>query len=639
MKTARLLICGCAGLLGIGVHVGCRQQSAVTQPAATTVSASAADFSAEELPLAVDSLRKLAGGVSPESLKRTYFYFNQWIASYEPAKAPWQPDKLIERLPQALKQTPGLERLAKNRFEKENLDSLLATLSPPPGLPPEVEKQYREHLPQLVVGMQDTLWLNDLAYFQQTLWLHDITSRVASQPPPAELKSWLKKIETSAGLPEAEQLAAAERLFDWTIRNLQLDPLPPAPKAVATADPSGEKRPPLAPSQQGQLGPGYGHVPLQSLLYGHADAHERARIFIQLCRQAGIDAVMLGLNDESSPTPRPWLPAAFIGGKLYLFDTALSLPLPGSDDGSIASLDEVVAQPQLLERLNVPGQPPYPVGPKDLQAVLALIDAEPAALSRRMQLLQVALPRTSRLILAVQPSQLEARLRKSPHTKQISSVSLWRVPLDAILYQVGRLSSMARDREAAAQFDLEQNLFYRGRLLLPARNLHLQGRLQDVENERGAWSIYLQCRVPNREIQALKTSSFFRATQGLIDNPDVKADDREAQLDWITKLVLAEKQHATYWLGLSYYEQGGLDTTLLFLGKHIINVSPPSRFDAGARYNLARCYEDLGRYALARQWLESDTDSPQRTGNLLRARWLAQKHPEAEPAAAAAANN
>jgi tetratricopeptide (TPR) repeat protein len=594
-------------LLAIALALpGCRTESPTTSPAAAAPpTTAAASQGADELSLAVDSLRKLAEGASAESMKRTYFYFNQWLASYEPAKAAWQPDKALEHLPLALRQTPGLDRLNRPRFEKENLAPIQAAL----------------RLADLA-PMQQGLWLNDMAYFQQTLWLHDIAERVRRQSPPPELKSWLKQLEQSAGLPEAEQLTAAERLFDWTIRNLQLDPLPPMPKPpVATVDPTtNERRDPVSPAQSGELGPGYGHLPVQILLYGHGDAHERARIFIQLCRQAGIDAVMLGLIDDASPIPRPWVPAALIGGQLYLFDTALGVPIPGLEGKGIATLDQVAKQPDLLKALDVEGQPPYPVGEKDLKAVIALIDAEPAALSKRMQHLQAAMPRRARLVLSVQPSQLEARLREK--NKSLSTVALWRAPFEAILYQVGRLPLLARDPAAAEEFDRVQNIFSPGRPLLPARNLHLQGKFADGEKEVGARTLYIQCRRPDREIDALQNSSFFRAAVGLQDNPKAKPEERKAMLERITTMVRTEKQHATYWLGLSYYEEGNFSTTLEFLGQRTIGVSPPSPWDAGARYNLARCYEDLGQLDLARQWLESDKDSPQRTGNLLRARWL-----------------
>ena len=56
--------------------------------------------------------------------------------------------------------------------------------------------------------------------------------------------------------------------------------------------------------------------------------------------------------------------------------------------------------------------------------------------------------------------------------------------------------------------------------------------------------------------------------------------------------------------------------------KRTVEVSPPSPWTPGARHNLGRCYEQMGRADLARQWLQSDADSPQRYGNLLRAKWL-----------------
>lgn len=603
--------------------LGCKPQPIVTSLPATQNSATA-DHRSEELPMAVDSLRKLAGGVSAESLKRTFFYFNQWIASYEPAKASWQPDKLIDRLPQALKGTPGLERLAKNRFEKEDLSPLLATMKDDPPL---------QLSPGSLAFMQtlqdDNLWLNDLAYLQQTLWLHDIAQRVSRQPSPPHLKPWLKEMETSLGLPEAEQLAAAERMFDWTIRNIQLDVLPPPPPPpVATVDSNGQETRPVSPALRGEVGPGYGQLPVQTLLYGHGDAHERARIFIQLCRQAGIDALMLGLEDRNSPTPRPWIPAALIGGKLFLFDTELGVPVPGPEGKGIATLEQVLADPGVLKQLDVEGHA-YPIGEKDITFMHGLIDAEPAALSRRMLLLQAALPRQSRLILSVQPNQLETKLAK---VKKIDRVSLWRVPFDAVLYQIGQFQKLQRDDVAWREYSRHQNVFHPARPLSQARNMHLQGRLVDVEKEAGARTLYLNCRQPSREIDALENSPFFRASVGLGINPEAKPDEKKQAEEMIASmaaLARTQKQHATYWLGLSYYEEGNLNTTLSFLGKHTISVSPPSPWEGGARYNLARCYEDLGELALARQWLQSDKSSPQQVGNQLRAKWLAQKQPEA----------
>ena len=74
-------------------------------------------------------------------------------------------------------------------------------------------------------------------------------------------------------------------------------------------------------------------------------------------------------------------------------------------------------------------------------------------------------------------------------------------------------------------------------------------------------------------------------------------------------------------------ETEGLDFagSIEWLGERTDQVSPPSPRTPGARYNLARCYEELGKPDLAKQWLESDKESPQRAGNLLRAKLLDTK--------------
>jgi hypothetical protein len=46
---------------------------------------------------------------------------------------------------------------------------------------------------------------------------------------------------------------------------------------------------------------------------------------------------------------------------------------------------------------------------------------------------------------------------------------------------------------------------------------------------------------------------------------------------------------------------------------------------AAARYNLGRSYEAAGQIDKAIATYESDTSSPQNTGNRLRARWLKEQ--------------
>ncbi len=574
-------------LLALLLSAGCTKQSAVTPPTPTAATTNPA---AADLTLALESLRKLAEGNDSQPGQRTIFYLNQWISSDEAASAAWQPDRLLESLPRALRNTPGLERISKTQFNFDDIDYL-----------------------------QAIQWLDDISYLQQNLWLHDISERAAREPADARLAPWLKEMESSVGLPEAEQLAKAERLLDWTTRNVQLDTLPPTPKDPLATAGSTET---VLPSARGEVGPGYAHLPLEILLYGRGDAHERARIFILLCRQMGIDAVMLGFPEEQSTVRRGWLPAALVGGKLYLFDTALGLPIPGSDGKGIATLDQVLKQPEILRQLDLPGVAAYPITEKDLKlGPVAMIEAEPSALSRRMQLLQAAMPPARRLALATQPSQLEPKLRKA----NVSGVSLWSAPFEAVLYRFGRQQAASQNPQMALAMYKQNVLFLPSRPLVKARNLHLQGRFENEDQKPGARSLYLQSRPPDRELDALITNEFYRKSIGLEQTLSKEPAKRKASLDMFTEIAREGKFHATFWLGLTYYEAGKYDAATEWLGERTVQVSPPSPWTPSARYNLARCYEQLGRVDLARQWLESDQDSPQRHGNLLRAKGLVKK--------------
>jgi hypothetical protein len=67
-----------------------------------------------------------------------------------------------------------------------------------------------------------------------------------------------------------------------------------------------------------------------------------------------------------------------------------------------------------------------------------------------------------------------------------------------------------------------------------------------------------------------------------------------------------------------------------WLNERVIGAPLPSPWLPGARYNLARSYEALGETEKAIALYEAD-DSPQRHGNRLRAKWLAEaKQAQAE---------
>jgi tetratricopeptide (TPR) repeat protein len=574
-------------LLALLAAGGCKPAGDPNTAKTTTVNAPAsslADVQAiDELTIGIEAIRHMANANGENSATRAEFYLNQWIRGLDLADAEWSADPLIGNLPSSLRETPGLTTLSRLTFDSE-----------------------------------------DLKYFQQNLWLRDVARRVARKQPPAGLTAWLKELERSANITTAEKLAQAERLFDWTVRNIQLDPLLPPPKPpVATANPDAKQQlfDSLPAAQRGEPGPGYQATPLLTLLRGRGDAWQRARIFILLCRQMGIEAVTLGIvNEQSSAGAQPWAAAVLLDGQLYLFETALGLPIPGPGLQGIATLEQAVAQPGLLAQLNLSDGVEYAVQQEQLGQVVALIEAEPTALSRRMKLVDGSLRGKRFLALSVAPTQLAKRLRACKH---ISTVSLWRVPFEAVLYYYyGQPRRLQHDPALQVEFQREMAIFQPTHPLMQARNLHFQGVFSTVDQTPGARTLYMRSRVPDRNLELLQTSNALREQAGVASKLPKDVQQRNALLDAATATARQAKYNATYWLALTYFEAGKYEAAREWIEQRALPAKPPTPWAHGALYNLGRAYEASGDVEKACELYRSDPDSPQSHGNLLRAKWL-----------------
>ena len=117
---------------------------------------------------AVQPLNHLEDFASGEMLQHIVERLNQWVETEEPLPD-WKADPMVADLPQALRELPQVADLDKLEFPRED-----------------------------AFALQETVWLRDLS-------------------------GWARG-ET---LNEVEQ---ARRLFDWTVRNIQLDPTPLGPE-------------------------------------------------------------------------------------------------------------------------------------------------------------------------------------------------------------------------------------------------------------------------------------------------------------------------------------------------------------------------------------------------------------------------
>ncbi len=546
----------------------------------------------DHLAQAMQALQRLHETAGGESHRQLLYHLNGWIGA-QPVDPAWRPDPQVNRLPRRFREMPELTKLDQRIFIAGDTQYL-------------IEAHWMRSIGQWVTEDASRRWVE--------------AKRAAS----AESDFFA---DPALDSPEF-QLEMARSVFDWAVRHVQLDellPYPAAPTATVGAEgPSPAER--LSPPEQAIPGPGYRYYPYQVLLYGHGDAWQRARVFILLARQLGLDAVMLAVDDRG-PGSRAnlWCPAVLISEQLYLFDTALGLPIPGAKAGSIATLSEVLASPDLLRALDVDDDGrtlAYPIQADQLKSVAALVDAAPEALSRRMQLLESRLTGASALVLAASPTEIGKRVRAAPGLEKVA-VRLWTLPYETLMYRQTLERLARRNPEMQQRLLQEQGLYFAS--IMQARHLHFLGQIESTDAEWGAIGYYLESRKADQYIDQIPTSAEARARLG-VPPPPLQLTPQQQQMLLTNQAAQyrLNKQHASYWLGLAQYDLGEYETAIHWLKDRTLEAYPAGVWTAGARYNLGRSYEALGRIEDARK-LYFQSESPQRAGDLLRARLLREK--------------
>ncbi|MCB9874043.1 MAG: CDC27 family protein [Planctomycetaceae bacterium] len=577
---SRCIRCSLIGLLLIGLLlplVGCPSGGGERRHfTATTVTVSATQ---EQLLRAMDNLSRPSEFDREQSLADSAYYLNRWLDEQEPDPN-WEVDPMASRLPRDIRDSDLLDDVGKWTFS-----------------------------------------IDDVRAMQEATLLRDLSTWVSKQPVDERLKKWLDEQAESLGDLDREYLAVAERLFDWTVRNIQLEATVPYPDESVAPSAGGEQsREKRIPAPQRAIpGPGYRFPTWEILQYGFGDAFQRSRIFIELARQQGIDVVYIALPGNTvPPRPRPWLTGALVGGELYLFDAELGLPIPSVNGVGIATLSQVLESPDLLAALEVDGQS-YRVSHAELKDLIALIDVSPANLAQRMQLVQANLAGDQRTILTVSPTSIAERLKS---VRGISNSTLWSVPFEAIWFQLAMKKVLETNREVAAGYYQAVGIFQTRGPLTQGRQLHLQGEFERLEEgKEGAKGLYMQARVPTAAIDQIGTNPEVQKAMGLVRGSNEGDFVWQSRVASSHMLTTQAKQHASYWLALVHYETGNREAAVTWLQERTIDAWKEGPWTQGARYNLGRTYEALGKYDEARELYASD-DSPQSLGNHLRAKFL-----------------
>ncbi len=462
----------------------------------------------------ISSLDRMEDFTGDQVIVQTLERLNQWLRSqrFDPD---WQSDPLVAQLPEAFQQLPMVRSLRQPRFVAFDAN----------------------HLQEVVL---------------------------------------LSSVAKVARGDEIDDLARAQRLFDWVVRNVQVEPAPPtgAPFPI--------------------------HLPRQVVVMGRGTVEERAWTFLLLARQQGLDAVVIAVPGAGTlDPPRLWVVALVSGSELYLFDPRLGLPLPGPDGQGVATLRQVVADDALLRQLDVEADAPYPFTAELAGQALALIEASPSYLCQRMAMVENHLSGDNRLVLSMRPTALAQRLAS---LGQLAQVGVWAFPYEQLSRVLERPFQEATIREAMRyrldNLPVKPQDFRTPMVALQrARIFHLKGKYVSEGPEPSANALYQLARPTTVDIELAKLSP----------------EAREA--------VVRAKQDATYWLGLVAYERGDYATAIDYLKDRTLETWPDGPWTSGARVNLARCYEALGQAADAVAWYRAD-QSLERPGSLVRAKRL-----------------
>jgi len=497
--------------------VGCRKESPVE--ADLGMGDTGGELRARDFAFAVENLQRLERFSGGEMRQQMIDRLNQWV-QHEKPPADWSVDPLVAGLPKPLAELPEVRSLEKMLF-----------------------------LPYDGSALQEAVWLRDLS-------------------------SWTRG-------DAIEDLAQAKNIFDWVVRNIQLEP--GSPDCFAQR-------------------------PWETLLWGRGTAVDRAWVFVLLLRQQGIDAVVLGLpdpGDSSGEKLDPWAVGVLVDKQLYLFDPALGLPIPGpagakyEDNWLVirpATLAQVVAEPGLLRVLDLP-EHRYPVDAKRLYGVVALVEASPAYLAARMQLVESRLVGDRQVVLTTRPSELVDRLADVAH---LAGRRLWAWPFEVAARQ-DRLTDEQRKqyRWAMAPFQAGHDTpLWKGRVL------HLKGRFAE---EHGAMFYYLQARPSVRVLAKMKRQ--------------IAEESDPAQVTKMRAILEARvrgRSDATYWIGLVEVAEGRPAIAQDYFQMWSL-IKP---WTQGAHYNLGRIAESQGKPKEAAVIYRTSPPAPDTHGNLLRARWL-----------------
>lgn len=515
------------------------------------------------------------------AMKEISYQLNTWSTSVSQPPE-WSPSGLLESIPASLRTVDFSNRMTKLEFGEPECEFML----------------------QCQLMKQLSSWVLDLPYRDRLF------------------ADWLAEERKRLDSTEGVQLETALKLFDWTICNVAVDGNPEDIERLVTN--------PDIPLNESA--PVYRQLPWQTLMFARGDAWQRGRLFTQLCFSRGIDCVVLALPSLTGASEnaalRLWCIGVPIGNELYLFEPRLGLPLPDPKGGGIATLRMAKTDPNVLRRAKLPGRFNYPVESKDLNRLIALIDAEPFAVGRTMYTLERALTGENRQRLSMDADRIESRLKDIDAQLEIR---LWNVPWLAHVYNLEVRMRLDDLSPFAMQYMERYGIFVTDTPISRARMLHFQGKFPSTIEAAGALKSYMDFRVDEETLRELQYDRNTQMTLGVVKRPTESMEGFSARVSMAQNFFRKSKFDIGIFLAMANMDLGKPETAIDWLTKRLLDIRGTERWHAHAHYLLGRNYESLGNMESAIEEYKFEA-TPQAAGNRIRIRRLeAALNPSASP--------
>ncbi|MDX1929594.1 MAG: CDC27 family protein [Pirellulaceae bacterium] len=454
----------------------------------------------------------------------------------------------------------------------------------------------------------------DVDYLFQCKLMRNLADWIIATPVRDRLlQPSIDGLKSKLDAKDAAKFEEAYKLFDWSIRNISLVGTAKDVEKL-TLDPRGPLREPPV---------GCSKLPWETVLYSEGDFVERGRVFTALAHQRGIDTVWVSINGTASSPGYLWAIGVPIAGQLYLFESKLGMPIVDPDTLAFATLKDARENERILARLDLPGQFDYVVNPGDLASVALLVDALPTSMSARMKVLEKSLLGSDRMSLFVDSDALTAAIRQSYPN---DPVVLWKTPLLARDFAVQIREILRTPSQAAAQYISAYGVWFLDTPAAQARFQHLKGTFESTNDEEGALTIYMKCRVDDETIGKMSYDPDIQKEYGIIKDLSDTKESFEAKVLQSQMLYAVAKVDANFLLAQLHYDRGNFEATVNWLEKRILPDKRAEKWHAASSYLLARAQIEQGQNDLAEEKLIFQP-SPQEPGNRLRLRILRREKP------------